>query len=68
MDVKRISIEGLNSIIEKGEEVTIIDVRNSKAFAESDSIINGAVRMPSDELESKLSELDSGLMAVTYCT
>jgi len=51
-----------------GEPVIFVDVRNPTAWAQSDEKIPRAVRIPLDELPSRLHELDRVATIITYCT
>jgi len=46
----------------------VIDVRNPKAWAETDNVIPEAIRVPSDKLEEKLPRIPKARPVVTYCT
>ena len=45
-DVPRITVDELKRRMDSGEQFTVIDVRNSKAWAEADTVIPGAIRVP----------------------
>ena len=51
-----------------GEDFTIIDTRNPKAWAEADTKIPEAVRIPIDELEASLTRIPKDKPVVAYCT
>ncbi len=47
-EAPRISAEELKRRIDSGEDFTIIDVRNPAAWAQSDTMMPGAIRTPLD--------------------
>ena len=67
-DALRITVEELKRRMEAGEDFTVIDVRNPQAWAESDSQIPEAIRVPSDELDENLSRIPKDRPVVAYCT
>jgi rhodanese-related sulfurtransferase len=48
--------------------ITVIDVRNPKAWAETDTVIPEAIRVPSDKLEENLPRIPKARPVVAYCT
>ena len=64
----RITVNALKRRMDEGEEFTLIDTRNPVAWAQSDSMMPGAIRVPIDELEHNLSRIPNGRPAVAYCT
>jgi rhodanese-related sulfurtransferase len=67
-DVPRITVDELKRRMDKGEQFTVIDVRNPKAWTEADTVIPGAIRVPLDELEENLPRIPTNRPAVAYCT
>lgn len=67
-DAPRITVDALRKRMEAGEDFTIIDVRNPQAWAQSDSKIPEAIRVPMDEWEKHLPEISTNRPAVAYCT
>lgn len=67
-EVPRITPDQLKRRMDAGEQFTLIDVRNPRAWAESDEMMVGAVRVPADDLKSHLSEIPKDRAIVTYCT
>ena len=74
-DVPRITVEELKSRMDAGEDFTVIDTRNPKAWAESDVVVPGAIRVPvnvdnvdKDKLEDNLSKIPKTKPVVAYCT
>lgn len=67
-DAPRITVEELKKRMDAGEDFTIIDVRNPKAWAETDTVIPEAIRIPFEELEQNLSRIPQNRPVVAYCT
>ncbi|MBI5885906.1 MAG: hypothetical protein HZB85_04905 [Deltaproteobacteria bacterium] len=68
MKAQRITREELRARLEKGEALTILDVRNPFDYQNSGVKLPGAVRIPLDELEARAGELDPAREVVAYCT
>jgi len=68
VDVPRITAEELKGKIERGEPVTVLDVRNDADYAASGKRIPGAVRIPAEELSTRTGELDPAVEVAAYCT
>ena len=67
-DAPRITPKELKKRMDAGEDFTLIDVRNPAAWAESDSMLPGAIRVPLDEWERNLNRVPKSRPVVTYCT
>ena len=67
-DAPRITVEELKRRMDAGEDFTLIDVRNSQAWAEAETVIPEAIRVPVDKLEENLSKIPQGRPVVVYCT
>ena len=67
-DAPRITIDQLKHRMDAGEDFTIIDVRNPNAWAQSDTMIPEAIRVPLDDFEQHLSQVPKTRPVVTYCT
>jgi rhodanese-related sulfurtransferase len=68
MEVTRVTIDEIQSRMERGEEFTFVDARNSEAWAEADTKLPGAVRVPAGEVEQHLAEIPHDRTVITYCT
>jgi hypothetical protein len=55
-EAPRIAVEELKRRRESGEDFTIIDVRKSEVWAESDTQIPEAIRVPLEKIELNLPE------------
>ncbi len=67
-DAPRITVDELKRRMEAGEDFTVIDVRNPQAWAESDTQIPEAIRVPLDELDENLPKIPKERPVVAYCT
>lgn len=65
-EAHRITIEELRRRMEKGEQFTFVDVRNPQAWADSDVMAPGAIRVRLDNPD--LPEIPGDKPIVTYCT
>jgi len=64
----RITRDELAGRLEAGDDIQLLDVRNPVDYAASGQRLPGAIRIPVDELEKRLSELDPAREVVAYCT
>jgi rhodanese-related sulfurtransferase len=67
-EAPRITVDDLKRRMDAGEDLTVIDVRNPQAWAESDVMMPGAVRVPFDDFERYLYQIPKDRPVVTYCT
>jgi len=67
-DAPRITVEQLKRRMDAGEDFTIIDVRNPQAWAQSDTMLPGATRVPVEEFEQHLPRIPKDRPVITYCT
>lgn len=67
-EVPRITVEELKEKLAKNAPVFIIDSRSQGSYDGSEIKIKGAVRIPADEIESRLSEIPRDREVVIYCT
>ena len=67
-DAPRITVDELKRRMDAGEDFTLIDVRNPQAWAESDSVLPGAIRATPDNLEESLPRIPRNRPVVAYCT
>jgi rhodanese-related sulfurtransferase len=67
-DALRITVDELKRRMEAGEDFVLIDVRNPQAWAESDSMLPEAIRVPMDKLEENLRGIPKNKPVVAYCT
>lgn len=67
-EAPRITVQELRKRMDAGEDFTIIDTRNPKAWGESDTMIPEAIRLPVDNLEENLARIPKRRPVVAYCT
>jgi rhodanese-related sulfurtransferase len=67
-DALRITVDELKRRMEAGEDFVLIDVRNPQAWAESNSMLPEAIRLPMDKLEENLPRIPKSKPVVAYCT
>ena len=67
-DAPRITVEELRKRMDAGEGFMVIDVRNPTAWAETDTAIPEAIRVPLDKIEENLSRIPKNRPVVAYCT
>jgi len=71
MEVPRITVHELKAMMDKGESITILDVRQSSAYSTSSKKIKGAVYLdPNNDpaIMEFVKTLDKDSPIVTYCT
>jgi rhodanese-related sulfurtransferase len=68
MDVTRITVDEVKQRLDRGEEFAFVDTRNPEAWAESDSKLPNALRVPANELDQHLDEIPKDRTLITYCT
>jgi len=62
---KRISVD---DVAKRGEDVFFVDTRNPQAWAEAETRLPGAIRVPADQVEQHLGDIPRDRTVVTYCT
>jgi flagellar basal body L-ring protein FlgH len=67
-EVERITVEELKEKIAKQEPITIIDSRSQGSYDATTTKIKGAIRIPSDDVKSRLKEIPKDKLIVVYCT
>lgn len=67
-DPLRITVQELKKRMDSGEDFTLIDVRNPKAWAEADTVIPEAMRVTLDKLDESLPRIPKNKPVVAYCT
>ena len=68
MEATRVTIDEVKERMDRGEQFTFVDVRNPQAWAEAETKLPGAIRVPADEVEQHLSEISHDRTVITYCT
>jgi rhodanese-related sulfurtransferase len=67
-EAPRITVDELKRRMDAGEDFTIIDVRNPRAWGQSDTMMPEAIRVPLDDFERHLSQIPKNRPIVAYCT
>ena len=68
MEITRVTVEEVKIRMERGEHFVFVDARNPKAWAEADTKLPRAIRVPADEAEQKLDEIPRDRTVIAYCT
>ena len=68
MEATRITVDEVKQRMDRGEQFTFVDSRNPKAWAEAESKLPNAIRVPAEELEQHLDEIPKDRTAIIYCT
>lgn len=64
---RRITVDNLKSLLDRGMPVQIIDARSDASYQNSDVKIPNAIRISPQDL-SPLARLPHDILSVTYCT
>ena len=68
-NVPRTTVQQLKAMMDRGDDIVIIDVRSGWEYAGSKIKVKGAIRIPLNELEgSRYHELPQDKEIITYCT
>ena len=68
MPSDRISPKEVYALFSSGHPFVFVDTRNPKAWAASDMTLPDAIRVPADEVDSHVQEIDRDKTVITYCT
>ena len=64
----RVTVDEVMQRMRRGEEFTFIDTRNPKAWAEAETKLPGAIRIPADQVGEHIGEIPRDRVIITYCT
>ena len=64
----RITADELQERLNRGEQFTILDNRNPKAWGGADTKLPGALRVEADAVEKHINEIPRDRAIITYCT
>jgi rhodanese-related sulfurtransferase len=64
----RISVEEAGKLLDRGEKISFVDTRNPKAWAEAETKLPEAIRVPADQVEQHLADIPRDRTIITYCT
>jgi len=68
MEATRVTVDEVKERMDRGEVFAFVDTRNPTAWAEADTKLPGAIRLPSDEAEQHLDQIPRDRTVITYCT
>ena len=68
MEPTRITVDELKERIGREEEFAFVDTRNEKAWAEAETKLPGAIRVPADEVGKHLDQIPKDRTVIPYCT
>lgn len=68
MEPTRLTVDEVKERMDRGEQFVFVDTRNPKAWAEAQTKLPGAIRVPADEVEGHLGEIPRDRVVITYCT
>jgi rhodanese-related sulfurtransferase len=68
MEVTRVTVDEVKERMDRGEQFTFVDTRNPKAWAEAETKLPGALRVPADEAEKHFDDIPKDRTVITYCT
>ena len=54
--------------MERGENIFFADTHNPKAWAEAETKLPQAIRVPADAVEEHFADIPRDRLVVTYCT
>ena len=64
----RVTVDEVLERMGRGEKFTFIDSRNPKAWAEAETKLPGAIRIPADDVAGHIGEIPRDRTVITYCT
>ena len=68
MEATRVTVDEIKERMDRGEQFTFVDSRNPQAWAEAETKLPGAIRVPADEVEQHFAEIPHDKTVITYCT
>jgi rhodanese-related sulfurtransferase len=68
MEATRVTTDEVKERMDRGEQFVFVDARNPKAWADGDTKLPGAIRVPADEAEQDFDEIPRDRTVITYCT
>jgi rhodanese-related sulfurtransferase len=64
----RISVDEVKKRTDAGENFFFVDSRNPKAWAEAETKLPQAIRVPADDVEKHFADIPHDRPIVVYCT
>ena len=68
MEATRVTVDEVKERMDRGEAFTFVDTRNPTAWAEANTKLPSAIRVPADQVEPHLNEIPHDRTVITYCT
>jgi len=68
MEATRVTVDEVKERMDRGEQFTFLDTRNPMAWAEAETKLPGAIRVPANEVEQHLDQIPRDRTVITYCT
>jgi rhodanese-related sulfurtransferase len=68
MEATRVTIDEIRERLDRGEEFTFVDARNSQSWSAAQTKLPGAIRVPAEEVEQHLAEISHERTVITYCS
>ena len=68
MTVQRITVDDVEKRMAHGENVFFVDTRNPTAWAEADTKLPQAIRVPANAVKEHFADIPRDRLVVTYCT
>ena len=68
MEATRVTVDEVSERMNRGEQFTFVDTRNSKAWDEAETKLPGAIHIPADEVEKHIADITHDRVVITYCT
>ena len=68
MEATRVTVDEVKERMDRGEQFAFVDTRNPQAWAEAETKLPGAIRVPADEVEEHLGGIPRDRAVITYCT
>lgn len=64
----RVTVDEVLQRLDRGEPFTFLDTRNPQAWAEAQTKLPGAMRIPADAVEQHFDSIPRDRTVITYCT
>ena len=68
MEPTRVTVDEMKERRARDEKFAFLDARNEKAWAEAETKLPGAIRVPADEVAEHLDQIPKDRTVITYCT
>ena len=68
MKATRVTVDEVKERMDRGEQFTFLDTRNPTAWAEAETKLPNAIRVPANEVEQHLDQIPRDRTVISYCT